>query len=116
MPIWRIKPAITLKAAAVSSKAIYFSFSNFSLSGIGLSLFTILSSSICCRYVEGPDDDNVSVTDLVHLEEQLDAAIVQTRHSKVSSLIFLNKRKFNPSSLRHNIFEFYEIAIQCECC
>ncbi|XP_056165440.1 agamous-like MADS-box protein AGL31 [Syzygium oleosum] len=34
------------------------------------------------RYVEGPDDDNVSVTDLVHLEEQLDAAIVQTRHRK----------------------------------
>ncbi|KAF8040916.1 hypothetical protein BT93_B2980 [Corymbia citriodora subsp. variegata] len=39
------------------------------------------------RYVEGPDDDNVSVTDLVQLEEQLDAAIMQTRHRKTQLMM-----------------------------
>lgn len=39
------------------------------------------------RYTEGPDGDNVSVTDLVQLEEQLDAAIVQIRHRKTQLMM-----------------------------
>ncbi|KAI3423102.1 K-box domain-containing protein, partial [Psidium guajava] len=39
------------------------------------------------RYMEGPDDNNVSLTDLVQLEEQLDATIVQTRHRKTQLMM-----------------------------
>ncbi|KAK3443359.1 hypothetical protein EUGRSUZ_B03511 [Eucalyptus grandis] len=39
------------------------------------------------RYVEGSDDDNVSVTDLVQLEEQLNAAIMQTRNRKTQLMV-----------------------------
>lgn len=91
MPIWRIKPAITLTAAAVSSKAIYFWLPRLQLIQHMIKLVYHPFPPIRCRYMEGPDDNNVSVTDLVQLEEQLDAAIVQTRHRKVLSLIFLNK-------------------------
>lgn len=39
---------------------------------------------LSCRCLEEPDIDQLSVTDLVQLQKQLDAALTQTRDRKVN--------------------------------
>ncbi|KAK3033349.1 hypothetical protein RJ639_034399 [Escallonia herrerae] len=45
------------------------------------------SSGTNCRYLDGPNAEEVSVTDLIQLEEQLDAALIQTRSRKTQLMM-----------------------------
>ncbi|KAK2969327.1 hypothetical protein RJ640_030868 [Escallonia rubra] len=57
------------------------------------------SSGTNCRYLDGPNAEEVSVTDLIQLEEQLDAALTQTRSRKrqlmMENILTFHEKVFN---------------------
>ncbi|KAK3035868.1 hypothetical protein RJ639_033005 [Escallonia herrerae] len=76
-----------LPGSTLSSMPIMCGEYNF----LSYSVATILQ-----RYLDGPNAEEVSVTDLIQLEEQLDAALTQTRSRKIQFChINLNRRNLS---------------------